>query len=381
MLQKARGLIALMLGFTALWGSIPALADEETGRWAFNMTPGVTPVSQEIFGLHMQMFWWCVAIAVVVFGVMFVSMFLHRKSRGVKPANFHESTVLEILWTAIPLVILVIMAIPATKSLIKLYDASEAELDVVITGYQWRWRYDYLNEDLSFFSNLSTPREQIEGLAPKGPNYLLEVDEPLVIPVDTKVRFLITAADVIHAWWVPALGVKKDAIPGYINESWAVITEPGIYRGQCAELCGRDHGFMPIVVEAKSKEDYAAWLTDKQAEAAALAELTGKTFEFDELYERGEQVYTQWCAACHQPNGEGMPGIFPTLKGGISVGPIEDHIDIIVNGSRGTAMQAFGSQLSEVDIAAVVTYERNAWGNNMGDMTQPIDVFNHKQGN
>src|SRR5690606_11224528 len=251
-------------------------------------------VSQEIFGLHMLMFWWCVAIAVVVFGVMFVSMYLHRKSRGVKPANFHESTVLEILWTAIPLVILVIMAIPATKSLIKLYDASEAELDVVVTGYQWRWRYDYLNEDLSYFSNMSTPREQIEGLAPKGPHYLLEVDEPLVIPVDTKVRFLITAADVIHSWWVPSLGVKKDAIPGFINESWAVVTEPGIYRGQCAELCGRDHGFMPIVVEAKSKEDYAAWMADKKAEAATLAEMTGQTFTFDELYERGERVYGQW---------------------------------------------------------------------------------------
>lgn len=380
MLKKARGLMAWMLGCAALLGSPWSLA-EQSERWAFNMTPGVTPSSQEIYGLHMQMFWWCVAIAVVVFGVMFVSMFLHRKSRGVKPANFHESTALEILWTAIPLVILIIMAIPATKSLIELYDASEAELDVVITGYQWRWKYDYLNEDLSFFSNLSTPREQIEGLAPKGENYLLEVDEPLVVPVNTKIRFLITASDVIHAWWVPALGVKKDAIPGFMNESWTVIEEPGIYRGQCAELCGRDHGFMPIVVDARSQADYQAWLTEKQQAAAELAALTEKTFTFDELYERGQQVYGQWCVACHQANGEGLPGTFPALKGGISVGPIEDHIDIVVNGAKGTAMQAFGSQLSEVDIAAVVTYERNAWGNNMGDMTQPIDIYNHKQGN
>jgi len=380
MLNKARGLMAWLLGCALLMGS-PATLAEYGKRWAFNMTSGVTPSSREIYGLHMQMFWWCVAVSVIVFGIMFVSMYLHRKSRGVKPANFHESTVLEVFWTAIPLIILTAMCVPATKSLIALYDTSEAKLDVVITGYQWRWKYDYLNEDLSFFSNLSTPREQIEGLAPKGPHYLLEVDEPLVVPINTKVRFLITAADVIHAWWVPALGIKKDAIPGFINESWAVIEEPGIYRGQCAELCGRDHGFMPIVVEAKTQEDYQAWLTEKQAAAEALAALTEKTFTFDELYERGQQVYGQWCVACHQAGGEGMPGIFPALKGGMSVGPIADHIDIVVNGSRGTAMQAFGSQLSEVDLAAVVTYERNAWGNNMGDMAQPIDIYNHKQGN
>ena len=255
-------------------------------------------------------------------------------------------------------------------------------MDVLITGYQWRWKYDYVEEDLSYFSSLSTPREQIEGLAPKGPHYLLEVDEPLVVPINKKIRFLITANDVIHAWWVPALGVKKDAIPGFIKESWAVITEPGTYRGQCAELCGRDHGFMPIVVEAKTEEDYRAWLQEKQAAAAAVRELTSKTFTFDELYARGEEVYNRSCAACHQANGEGIPGTFPSLKGvGVAVGPIDHHIDVVVNGVKGTAMQAFGEQLSEVDIAAVVTYERNAWGNNMGDMTQPIDIYNHKQGN
>jgi cytochrome c oxidase subunit II len=380
MLKRAKRLFAWLLAPASLMTSHQALA-EEVGRWKFNMVEGVTPVSQNIYGLHMQMFWWCVAIAVVVFGIMFYSMIMHRKSRGVKPANFHESTSLEIVWTAIPLLILIAMAVPATQSLIKLYDSSEAELDVVITGYQWRWRYEYLGEDLSFFSNLSTPREQIEGLEPKGPYYLLEVDEPLVIPVNTKVRFLITAADVIHSWWVPAFGVKKDAIPGFINDSWAYVKEPGIYRGQCAELCGRDHGFMPIVVEVLPQEEYQEWLENKKAEAAAIRELTAKTFTFDELYSRGQQVYGQWCAACHMPNGEGVPGIFPGLRGGISVGPIREHIDIVVNGVRGTAMQAFGDQLSEVDIAAVVTYERNAWGNNMGDLTQPIDVYNHKQGN
>lgn len=354
---------------------------QEGERWLLNMTEGVTSVSRDIHGLHMEMFWWCVGIGVVVFGIMFFSMIFHRKSRGAKASNFHESTKLEVLWTVIPIFILVMMAWPATKTLIELYDTSEADMDIMITGYQWRWKYDYIGEDLSFFSNLSTPRDQIENRAPKGPHYLLEVDEPMVVPINKKIRFLITANDVIHAWWVPALGVKKDAIPGFIKESWATILEPGIYRGQCAELCGRDHGFMPIVVEAKSEEDYRLWLEEKQAEAAAIRELTSQTFTFDELYARGEAVYTRSCAACHQANGEGVPGAFPGLKGiGVSVGPIASHIDVVVNGVKGTAMQAFGEQLSEVDIAAVVTYERNAWGNNMGDMTQPIDIYNHKQG-
>lgn len=380
MLKQARRLCAWLLAPALLMTSYQALA-EEVERWKFNMTEGVTPVSREIQGLHMEMFWWCVAIGVVVFSIMFYSMIMHRKSRGVKPANFHESTGLEILWTAIPLVILVIMAIPATTSLIKLYDSSESEVDIIVTGYQWRWKYEYMGEDLSYFSSLSTPRDEIDGFMPKNPNYLLEVDEPLVLPVGKKVRFLITANDVIHAWWVPDLGVKKDAIPGFINESWALIEEPGVYRGQCAELCGKDHGFMPIVVEAKSQEDYDAWLADKKEAAAELAALTEQEFTFDELYARGEEVYTRSCAACHQADGTGTPGVFPSLREGLTVGPIEGHIGVIVDGVPGTAMQAFGEQLSEVDIAAVVTYERNAWGNNMGDLAQPIDIYNYKQGN
>ncbi|WP_027328116.1 cytochrome c oxidase subunit II [Marinimicrobium agarilyticum] len=381
MLKRAHRLFAWLLAPAVLMISYQTLA-EKAESLKFNMTEGVTPVSREIQSLHMEMFWWCVAIGVVVFGIMFYSMIMHRKSRGVKPANFHESTGLEILWTAIPLVILVIMAIPATKSLIELYDSEEADMTVLITGYQWRWEYDYVESDVSFFSNLSTPRDEINGYAPKNPNYLLEVDEPLVVPVGQKIRFLVTASDVIHSWWVPDLGVKRDAIPGFINDAWAVIEEPGIYRGQCAELCGKDHGFMPIVVEAKPQAEYEAWLEEKRAEAEALAALTEKTFTFDELYERGEKVYGQWCAACHQADGSGIPGTFPALHDGSkAVGPIEEHIDVVVNGVPGTAMQAFGEQLSEVDIAAVVTYERNAWGNNMGDQAQPIDIYNHKQGN
>lgn len=380
MLKRAHGLSPWLAAPALLATSYQSFA-EEVERWKYNMPEGVTPVSQDVYGLHMEMFWWCVGIGVVVFGIMLFSMIFHRKSRGVKPAHFHESTALEILWTGIPIVILVLMAIPATTSLVKLYDTREADIDVMITGYQWRWKYDYVDSDVSFFSSLSTPREQIDGLAPKGPNYLLEVDQHMVLPINKKIRFLITANDVIHAWWVPALAVKKDAIPGFIKESWATITEPGIYRGQCAELCGKDHGFMPIVVEAVTEEDYQIWIKAKKAEADAIRELTSKTFTFDELYARGEEVYNRSCAACHQANGEGVPGVFPAIKQSVvSLGPIETHIDLVVNGVKGTAMQAFGGQLSEVDVAAVVTYERNAWGNNMGDMTQPIDIYNHKQG-
>lgn len=380
MSKRARGRSLWMLLATMAFSSASTLA-EEVERFKFNMTEGVTPVSREIHSLHMEMFWWCVGIGVIVFGIMLFSMLVHRKSLGAKAAQFHENTTLEILWTAIPIVILILMALPATKTLIKLYDTTEADIDIIVTGYQWRWKYDYVADDVSFFSSLSTPHEQIIGLAPKGPHYLLEVDEPMVVPINKKIRFLITSNDVIHAWWVPAFGIKRDAIPGFIKESWAVITEPGIYRGQCAELCGKDHGFMPIVVQAVSDEEYQTWIGQKQQEAAAIKELTAKTFTFDELYQRGEGVYQRACAACHQASGEGIPPTFPALKASpVATGDIKHHIDIVVNGVKNTAMQAFGGQLSEVDIAAVVTYERNAWGNNMADMTQPIDIYNHKQG-
>jgi cytochrome c oxidase subunit 2 len=344
------------------------------------MTEGVTAVSREIYGLHMDIFWWCVGIGVVVFGVMFYSMIVHRKENGATSANFHESTALEILWTIIPFVILVIMAVPATSSLIKIYDTREADVDVIITGYQWKWKYEYHGEDVSFFSNLSTSADEIYNRIDKNPNYLLEVDNPLVIPTDTKVRFLITANDVIHAWWVPAFAVKKDAIPGFINEAWTYVEEPGIYRGQCAELCGKDHGFMPIVVEAKSPDDYNAWLAEQKVALAKIRELTNKTFSFNELMERGEVVYNSNCAACHQVNGQGVPGAFPAIaKSPIATGELFGHLDMVVFGSRvNPAMQAFGEQLPESDLAAVITYQRNAFGNNMGDTIQPIDILNYK---
>ncbi|WP_323846084.1 cytochrome c oxidase subunit II [Microbulbifer magnicolonia] len=358
-----------------------ALAEEQGAeRWGVNMTQGVTEVAQTTYSLHMLIFWICVAIGVVVFGVMFYSMWRHRKSKGYRAAQFHESTAVELVWTIVPTIILILMAIPATKTLYDIYDTEEADLDIMITGYQWKWKYDYLGSDVSFFSNLSTPRTQISNQQPKSEHYLLEVDEPLVVPVNQKIRFLITANDVIHAWWVPDLAVKKDAIPGFINESWTRIDEPGIYRGQCAELCGKDHGFMPIVVKAVPEAEYAAWLGERAATAAKMRELTGKTFTFDELLAQGEKVYNRTCAACHQPNGQGVPGVFPAIAGSkVATGPLDGHLSMVIRGSqKNPAMQAFGEQLSEVDLAAVITYQRNAFGNDMGDTVQPIDILNFK---
>ncbi|WP_226643805.1 cytochrome c oxidase subunit II [Microbulbifer variabilis] len=378
----------MLRGFDRLFALLAAslsaqfvLAEEQAvERWGVNMPKGVTEVAQTTYELHMLIFWICVAIGVLVFGVMFYSMWRHRKSKGYKAAQFHESTAVELVWTIIPTAILILMAIPASKTLYDIYDTDKADLDIMITGYQWKWKYDYIGSDVTFFSNLSTPRTQINNEQPKNPNYLLEVDEPLVVPIKKKIRFLITANDVIHAWWVPDLAVKKDAIPGFINESWTRIEEPGIYRGQCAELCGKDHGFMPIVVKAVPQDEYNAWLDGRVASAVKMRELTGKTFTFDELFAQGEKVYNNVCAACHQPNGKGVPGVFPAIAGSkIATGPLNNHLNIVIAGSQvNPAMQAFGEQLSEVDIAAVITYQRNAFGNEMGDTVQPVDILNFK---
>lgn len=347
-----------------------------------NMSAGVTDVGRSIFDLHMLILWICVAIGVVVFGVMFYSIIYHRKSRGAVPAQFHESTKVEIAWTVVPFLILIGMAVPATSTLLEIYDFEDAEMDILITGYQWKWKYEYLSENgdnVSFFSNLSTPQAEIYNTAEKNENYLLEVDEPVVIPVNTKVRFLVTANDVIHAWWVPELAVKKDAIPGFINETWTIAKEEGIYRGQCAELCGKDHGFMPVVVKVVSQDEYAVWFAAKQREAAQVRELMAQTFTMDELMERGKAVYQKNCLACHGAGGEG--GVGPAIAGSaIATGELGGHLDVGVNGVAGSAMQAFGGIINDVEMAAVITYQRNAFGNNMGDMVQPIDVFNYKKG-
>jgi len=363
------GLISVISGFALSLVSTLAAAE-----YGLNFPKPVTAIAQEIYGLHMLIMMVCVGIGIVVFGAMFWSIVMHRKSRGAKAATFHESTTIEIIWTAIPFLILVAMAIPSTATLIRMYDDSASDVTIKITGYQWKWKYEYMDQDVSFFSSLSTPRDQIENKAAKGKEYLLEVDNPIVIPVGKKVRFLMTANDVIHSWWVPQLAVKKDAIPGFINEAWTRVDEPGTYRGQCAELCGKDHGFMPIVVQAVSDDDFKKWVSVKKAETVASAADVGKVWTKADLMARGEKVYAQ-CAACHGATGAGIPGVFPALKGSkIATGPVAAHLAIVMKGKAGTAMQAFAGQLNDADIASVVTYERNAFGNNTGDIVQPSAV-------
>ena len=359
-----------------LWGAVALLGTGSSfAEWPLNLTRGVTEISNKVYDLHMLIFWICVVVCAGVFAVLIYSLLTHRKSKGAVPATFHESTTVEIIWTTIPFLVLVGMAVPATTTLLALEDTRDPDMSIQITGYQWKWKYDYLEEDISFFSSLATPREQIEGDAEKSENYLLEVDNPIVVPINKKIRFLVTSNDVIHSWWVPALGWKQDAVPGFINDAWTELSEPGTYRGKCAELCGKDHGFMPIVLVAKTEEDYQAWVAEQQGAAAADAAAATQTLSMDELMARGESVYNTNCAACHQVNGEGIPGVFKPIAGSpVAIGDAATHIDVVVNGVAGTAMQAFGEQLNAVDLAAVITYERNGFGNNAGDMVQPADI-------
>jgi cytochrome c oxidase subunit II len=378
---EAKRFYKLALGPVLMLMSALALASGGEAS-SVNMSPGVTEVGKSIYDLHMIILGICTIIGIGVFGVMFYSIIYHRKSKGVTPATFHESTKVEIAWTVIPFFILIGMAVPATSTLLAIYDFDDAEMDILITGYQWKWKYEYIDENgenVAFFSNLRTPQSEIQNSEAKGEHYLLEVDEPVVIPVDTKVRFLVTANDVIHSWWVPELAVKKDAIPGFINEAWTRVPVEGVYRGQCAELCGKDHGFMPIVVNVVSKEEYGQWLSTKQTEAAEIKELMAQTFTMDELMERGKAVYDRSCLACHGANGEGGLGK-AIANSPVATGELDKHLDVSINGVPGTAMQAFGGQLNDVDMAAVITYQRNAFGNNMGDTVQPIDCYNYKKG-
>lgn len=356
-------------------GTTPAMAD-----FALNMTTGVTETSGSVYDLHMTILLICVVIGVVVFGMMIYSMIKHRKSKGAKPAQFHESTAAEIAWTVVPIVILVAMAIPATRTLLAMEDTSNADMTVKVTGIQWKWKYDYIEDNISFVSSLHPEHNEARQLGSNVDvtqieNYLLDVDEPVVIPVGKKVRFLLTAADVIHAWWVPDLGWKKDAIPGFINETWTKVDKPGIYRGQCAELCGKDHGFMPIVVKAVPEDEYVRWVAAKQSAAAAALASADREWTNDELMKRGAEVYATSCAACHQANGQGVPGAFPALAGSaiaIDADPAA-HIDIVLNGKAGTAMAAYSGLLNDADIAAVITYERMSWGNS-ASAVQPAAV-------
>jgi len=385
------------------WALLPlVLLIVPLGAWAdwgaLNMPQGVTEISNEVYTLHMRIFYICCIIGAAVFGVMIYSMFVHRKSKGAKPATFHESTTVEILWTVVPLVILIAMAIPAARVLIKMEDFSDSEMSIKITGYQWRWQYEYMDSGVSFYSQLDpshnlarqmgsdidldeTFAESAKDNNGEGGVYLKEVDNELVVPVGKKIRFLHTAADVIHSWWVPDLAVKKDAIPGFINENWARIEEPGVYRGKCAELCGRDHGFMPVVVRAVTQEEFDAWLADKKADLASNSQQSERQWAQQELVSVGEKVYQANCMSCHQAQGQGIPGMFPAIAGSdVATGSIDVHVDTVMNGVDGTMMSRFSEVLSDADIAAVITYQRNAFGNGTGDTLQPAHIKSLRDG-
>jgi len=351
-----------------------------------NMPRGVTAQSMMSYQLHMIILWVCVVIGVLVFSAMFISIVLHRKSKGHEAAQFTHSMKAEIIWTVIPILILVVMAVPATKALVHMEVAPETEMTIKITGFQWRWKYEYVEDDIQFISSLhadsNAARRLASGTDPDSvENYLLEVDKPLVLPANTKIKFLITADDVIHSWWVPALGWKRDAVPGFINEAWTEIMEPGVYRGQCAELCGKDHGFMPIVLNVLPKAEYELWAQkQRQGMAQQEAEIE-RLWTRNELMELGENVYAAQCATCHQADGQGLAPAFPALAGsGIANGPVNDNIKIVLHGRDGTAMQAWGTMLSESDIAAALTYTRNAFGNETGDVVQPQTIARIKNG-
>jgi len=351
-----------------------------------NMPRGVTAQSMMSYELHMIILWICVVIGVLVFSAMFISIVLHRKSKGHEAAQFTHSMKAEIIWTIIPVLILIAMAVPATTALIHMEVAPETEMTIKITGFQWRWKYEYVEDDIQFISSLhadsNAARRLASGINPDSvENYLLEVDKPLVLPTHTRIKFLITADDVIHSWWVPALGWKRDAVPGFINEAWTEIMEPGVYRGQCAELCGKDHGFMPIVLNVLPREEYEIWVQKQRQGMAHEQTEIERLWTRDELMELGENVYAAQCATCHQADGQGLAPAFPALAGsGIANGPLNDNIEIVLHGREGTAMQAWGNMLSESDIAAALTYTRNAFGNATGDVVQPQTIARIKNG-
>ena len=366
------------------WATAGALFFGSFAAWAeykLNLQTPHTLLGEKIYDLHSVITAICFVIFIGVFGFMFYAVFKHRKSVGHKAAQFHENTAVEVAWTLIPFVILIAMAVPATGTLITMRDTSEADLTIKATGYQWKWGYDYLKgegEGISFYGTLATPRAQIDGTDVAGrnanPHYLLETDNHVVVPVGKKIRILVTAADVIHAWYVPALAVKQDAIPGFIRDTWFKAEKAGIYRGQCAELCGKDHGFMPIVVEVMEPAQYTAWVATQQKKVAAAKVDPNKTWTLDELKAHGEKVYAQNCVACHQATGMGVPGAFPALSGSKVVnGPKADQIKLLLNGKQATAMASF-KQLSDADLAGVITYTRNNWSNKTGEAVAPAEI-------
>jgi len=372
----------------AAFALLPCIASAE---YKFNFPEPVTPIARETLHIHNEFMLIITILFVVVFAIMIYSMIRHRKSVGHQPAKFTGPTgKLQWFWALVPFAILlfidfILMGIPAVQAIITMEDTkTRADMVLKVTGMQWKWQYEYPEAGVKFISTLSTPRDQISNAESKGENYLLEVDNPVVLPVGKKVRVLLTSTDVIHTWWVPQFGVKRDAVPGFLRETWVLIEKPGIYRGQCAELCGKDHGFMPVVVHAVPEPEYVAWLEAKKAEAKAAAGGADRTWSSDELIASGKEVYEKQCASCHQPNGQGLPPAFPALAGSqIIKGPLlgkdgkilkDSHVDRVINGKAGTAMQAFRNTLSDVELAAVITYERNSFGNRQGDMIQPAQI-------
>ncbi len=364
------------LPFLLLW----MFSSGVSAELVYDLRAGVTDMSQRIQALHHVSLAICVVMGIIVFGAMAYSIYAHRRSKNPVPADFHESTVVEIIWTVIPVLILIGVAVPATKALIEIEDNSDADLTVLITASQWKWHYQYVEADLGYYSNISTPKEQINNETPKGEHYLLEVDNPLVIPTNKKVRFLVTSNDVIHSWWVPDFAVKQDAIPGFINEAWTRVEDPGLFRGQCTELCGMDHAYMPVVVEVRPEAEFDQWMEDQRlarelASGQAVADRE-KEWTMAELLPIGEQVYLTHCATCHQPDGKGQGITYPALDGSaIANGPLSAQFDIVMNGKAGTEMQAWAPQLSDRELAAVITYERNTWSNATGDVVQPRTIY------
>ncbi|MFC7516234.1 cytochrome c oxidase subunit II [Herbaspirillum sp. GCM10030257] len=382
-MKLAKRLQSLMLGASLLAAGVPswAVVDSQGGPAVrqLNFQPPVTKIAEEVYSLHNLMLIICLVIFVAVFGVMFYSIIKHRKSVGHRPATFHESTAVEIAWTIVPFLIVIGMALPATKTVVAMKDTSNADITIKATGMQWKWGYDYLKgegEGISFLSAMSTPREQIVDVSKaKSDNYLIEVDNPVVVPVNKKIRIVTTANDVIHAWGIPAFSVKQDAIPGFVRDTWFRAEKIGTYRGNCYELCGKEHAFMPIVVNVVSDEDYKKWTEAKKKEMAAQADDPNKTWTVDELKQRGEKVYAANCVACHQANGKGVPGAFAAVDGSpVVLGPKGPQIDILLNGKGG--MPPWKGVLSDTDIAAVITYTRNSWSNKaQANIVQPAEVL------
>ncbi len=359
----------LMLSALTIF-SFPASAS-----YQYNLPEPAATITREIYNLHMLTATIATVIMIIVTGIIVYAIIKFRKSTGYEAdQNFHNSWFGRWSWVLVPAIVLGIdfsIAGSATKTLASVESYEDADVTVKVIGSQWKWTYEYMDEGIRLTSNLN------KDIGTDSDLYLKDVDNRLMLPTNKRIRFLHTSTDVLHAWWVPAIAYKKDAIPGYINETWAVIDKEGVYRGQCAENCGTGHAYMPIVVEAVSEDKYAQWVGAQQvAVAAATAEASAdKTWDMAELMERGEKLYLGSCAACHMPTGAGVPGAFPALKGSpVATGDIGKHTEVILKGVPGTAMAAWAKQLNDLELAAIITYERNAWGNDTGDIVQPADV-------